>query len=417
MATPSGTISGAGGGTTYTSGDNLQAAMSAVNTINTQIANGTLTPFTYTGSGNVAPAPASGSGGDFVVSTPTNGSVFVNGADQVIQITSTTGPVSLQGGAAGGTVVGGAGMPGAARNVTYTNITPSGSATDTILITGGNNLIQTATFGTGNYNVGTGSGNDTINILLGNGTVNAGTGTNQINLGTGASSVTSVGYDTITGSSVGGAGVDTVAVTSGQTSINSGQSSFLVSDFSPNGVAVTLGFGVDTVNVVGSAPATVTGISGTKAIEASGSLVGTDTSQGDGTTVLGGAATVTAGAQNDTITSFSGTNLLQAGTGNDTLIAGTGADTLTGGVGTGATDFLVSGTGAGTTFSFTAGKGGASDTISGFKSTDVLSFTGYGGQPQGTAVTQNGSTIITLADSTTITITGVTPAPNQFVAK
>ncbi len=375
---------------------------------------GALTSFTYSGSGTVAPEPPSGSGGVFLVTTPTTSTVFVDGADQYIDVTA-TGPVSLQGGAAGGSFLAGAGLLGSPRNVTYTNITPTGNLTDTIAITGGNNLVQTALSGGGNYNVATGSGNDTVNILTGNGTVNAGTGTNQINLGSGNSLITSVGFDTITGSSVGG-GSDTVNVTSGQTSINSGTSSFLVNDTSPNPLMVTLGFGVDTVNLLSGSPATVQGLA-TKTTASTGTIQGTDTQSGDSVTVSGGAATVVAGGANDTITALSGNNLLMAGTGNDTLVAGSGADTLTGAMGTASSALLVSGTGAGTTFSFTAGKSAGADTISGFKSSDILSFTGYGTQPQATAVTVGTGTTITLSDLTTITVSGVTPAASQYITK
>jgi Ca2+-binding RTX toxin-like protein len=417
MAT--GTISGAGGGTTYSSTDNLSVAMTISNIINNGLglpstAAGALTPFTYSGSGILAPEPASGSGGVFLVTTPTATTVFVDGADQYIDVTA-NGPVSLQGGAAGGYFLAGSGLAGAARNVTYTNITPTGTATDNIAITGGNNLIQTATFGTGNYNVATGNGNDTVNILLGNSTINAATGNNVINLGSGNNLITSVGYDTITGSSVGG-GSDTVNVTSGQTSINSGTSSFLVNDSSPNPLNVTLGFGVDTVNVSGAGAATIKGIA-TTTQATSGTVQGTDTSTGDSLTVSGGAATVTAGASNDTIKALSGNNLLLAGTGNDTLVAGAGADTLGGAIGGNASALLVSGTGSGTTFQFAFGKSGGADTITGFKSTDILSFTGYGSAPQSTAIKVGTNTILTLSDSTTITLVGVTPASTQYITK
>ena len=408
----SGTITGAGGGTTYSSLDNLSVAMTISNVINAGLAlpstaPGALTAFTYS-SGNLAPSPASGSNGVFLLTTPTAAAVLVPSGDMYIDVTA-NGPVSLQGGAAGGSLLAGAGLPGSARNVTYTTITPTGNLTDTIAITGGNNLVQTSLSGGGNYVVATGSGNDTVNILTGNGTVNAGTGSNQINLGSGNSIITSVGYDTITGSSVGG-GSDTVNVTSGQTSINSGTSNFLVNDTSPNPLLVTLGFGVDTVNLLSGAPATIQGLQ-TNTTASTGAVEGTDTSTGDAVTVYGGASTVAAASANDTITALSGNNLLMAGTGNDTLTAGTGADTLTGAMGTSSTALLVSGTGAGTTFSFTFGKSGGADNITGFKSSDVLSFTGYGTNPEATATTSGHNTTITLSDLTTITVTGVTPLP------
>ncbi|WP_158743715.1 hypothetical protein [Acidisphaera sp. L21] len=387
----SGTINGGVASITFSSTDNLGVAQSTAATISQAITAGTLTPFTYT-SGIVAPEPASGAGGVAVFNAPTIGAVFVNGADQYIVVTA-TGPVSIQGGAAGGTLLAGNGAPGAARNVTYTNITPSaGSAVDTIIVAGGNNLIQTATSGGGNYNVATGSGNDTINLLTGNGTINAATGNNQINLGTGSSSVTSVGFDTITGASVAGGGTDTVNVTSGQTSINTGFSNFIVNDTSGNPLLVTMGFGVDSITVTGTAGATVKGIFTSTALGPNSGLVATDTSTGDSVVAFGNA-TVTAAGGNDTLVSAASSNTLVAGTGNDLLVDSGSAST---------------------TFSFTSGKAGGFDTINGFKASDVLSFTGYGSSPLAVSTpTGTGSTYI-LADGTTLTINGVAVASTQI---
>jgi Ca2+-binding RTX toxin-like protein len=405
---------------TYTNTDSAAVSTALANQINTKISNGTLTQFTYNGSGTVVPEPASGSGGLAMLMSPgptapdgTTQSLFVNGANQVI-VVGTTSPISIQGGAAGGTLLGGSGTPGAARNITYTNITPSGNATDQIAILGGNNLIQTATFGTGNYVVNTGSGNDTINILIGNSTVNAGTGFNQLNFGSGNNLIYSEGYDTITGASVGG-GSDTVNIGSGQTSINSGTSSFMVNDSSPNALLVTLGFGVDTVNfLAGNGGGTIKGIFSTTTFSGLGTIYALDQSTGDYINIGGtGNSTVIAGTGNETITGVgTGNNLFQAGTGNDTLVAGLGSDTLAGAIGAGSSAYMLSGTGAGTTFQFTFGKSGGSDTITGFKTTDTLSFVGYGTNPQ--AVATNGGSVVTLGDGTRITLSGVTPQTSQL---
>ena len=401
----------------YTGNDALAYAQAVADTITAGENAGTLTAVTSTATGangSIAPQPVSGTGGVVAFSAPTTGAVLVPGGDQYI-IDSALGPVSLQGGAAGGALVAGQGQVGAARNLTYTNITPTGTATDYIAILGGNNLVQTSVSGGGNYTVFTGDGNDTINILTGNGTVNAGSGFNQINLGSGNSLIASEGYDTITGSSVGG-GTDTVAIGSGQTSINSGTSSFLVNDSSPNPLTVTLGSGVDTINLLSGSPATIIGVDSTTKYIGQGTITATETSRGDSVSITGsGSATVTAGAGNETIvgTGSSGNNYYAAGTGNDTLIAGSGADTLQGVKGFNGVANLISGTGA-TTFQFTNGAGGGADTISGFKSTDTLAFSGYGSSPQATAVTSGGSTIYTLTDGTTLTVNGVAPAMNQI---
>ncbi len=401
----------------YTGTDALAYAQAVANTITAGENGGTLTAVTNTATGangSVASQPPSGASGVVAFSVPTTGAVLVPGGDQYI-IDAAMGPVSLQGGAAGGALVAGQGLVGAARNLTYTNITPTGTATDYIAILGGNNLVQTSVSGGGNYTVFAGDGNDTINILTGNGTVNAGSGFNQINLGSGNSLIASEGYDTITGSSVGG-GTDTVAIGSGQTSINSGTSSFLVNDSSPNPLTVTLGSGVDTINLLSGSPVTIVGVDSTLKHIGAGTITAAQVSTGDSYTVTGsGSATVTAAAGNETVngTGSTGSNYYAAGTGNDTLIAGAGADTLQGAKGFNAAASLVSGTGA-TTFQFTNGAGGASDTISGFKSTDLLSFSGYGSSPQATAVTSGGSTIYTLTDGTTLTINGTAPTTTQI---
>ncbi len=401
----------------YTGNDALAYAQAVANTITTGENGGTLSAVTNTATGangSVAPQPPSGTGGVVAFSAPTTGAVLVTTGDQYV-IDAAMGPVSLQGGSAGGALVAGQGAMGAARNLTYTNITPTGTANDYIAILGGNNLVQTSVSGGGNYQVFAGDGNDTINILTGNGTVNAGSGYNQINLGSGNSLIASEGYDTITGSSVGG-GTDTVDIGSGQTSINSGTSSFLVNDSSANPLTVTLGSGTDTINLLSGSPVTIIGVDSTTRHVGTGTITATQVASGDSISVTGaGSATVTAGAGNETIvgTGSSGNNYYAAGTGNDTLIAGSGSDTLQGARGFSGAASLISGTGA-TTFQFTSGAGGAADTVSGFKAADVLSFSGYGSNPQATAVTSGGSTIYTLADGTTLTVNGVTPTASQI---
>ena len=401
----------------YTGNDALAYAQAVANTITNGENSGALTAVANTATGangSVAPQPPSGTAGVVSFSTPTTGAVLVPTGDQYI-IDAAMGPVSLQGGSAGGALVAGQGLVGAARNLTYTNITPTGTATDYIAILGGNNLVQTSVSGGGNYEVFTGTGNDTINILTGNGTVNAGTGFNQINLGSGNSLIASEGYDTITGSSVGG-GTDTVDIGSGQTSINSGTSSFLVNDSSPNPLTVRLGSGVDTINLLSGSPATIIGVDSTLTYVGLGTVTAAQTSTGDSFTVTGsGSATVTAGAGNESVNGAgsTGSNYYAAGTGNDTLIAGAGADTLQGAKGFSGAASLVSGTGP-TTFQFTNGAGGGSDTVTGFKAADTLSFSGYGNDPQATAVTSGASTIYTLTDGTTLTINGVAPTTSQI---
>ena len=390
-------------------------AQSIANTINIGANGGALTQFvapagqhTVNGTG-VAGEPASGANGIATFRGTTNPqTLFVNGADQYIVVDSSSGPVSLQGGAAGGSLISGLGA-----GLTYTNITPTNSLTDTIVALGGNNLIQTATFGTGNYLVEAGDGNDTVNILLGNATVDAGAGRNVINLGTGSSLIGSEGADTITGVGYGStSGVDTINIGSGQTSINSGGTSFLVNDGSVNPLLVTLGSGVDTINYGSSAGATVNGInSGTTVTGGIGTIKAGDASTGDGVTLTGALSTsITARAGSDTINGMgdSGNSTLRAGTGTTTILAGVGNDTLIGATGANATANLTSGAGAGTTFQFSFGQQ-ANDVISGFKATDVLSFVGFGANPLSQGSTTGsvpGGTTFNLADGTTLTFIG-----------
>ena len=411
------TVGGASGVTlNYSTTDAVAVATTLATQISADLVNGTYTTFNYTGNGAVAPEPASGSGGVAVFTQPTNGSVFVDGADQSIVINA-TGPVSVQGGAAGGSLVAGAGAAGAPLNVSYTNITPSGTATDQIAILGGNNLVATATFGTGNYNISTGSGNDSISVSMGNATVNPGTGTNLISLGAGSNLIYSEGYDSVTGA-VSGGGSDTVDIGSGQTSINPATSNFLINDGSTNPLLLTLGSGTTTINFGPGASGVINGPNSTATITGVGTVVAHPTSTGDGYTVTGAAsANIVAGAANETVVGAgsSGNEVFRAGTGNDTLIAGPGAVVLSGAVGPNATALLQSGGLDPTTFSFVNGQfSGGADTITGFKSSDIISLAGYGPNAVSSEAVSGGSTIIKLADNTTITIANAAPTSGQI---
>ena len=398
-----GSIGGGVATVSFSSVENLALATNVANTILAGLQSGDFTPVFYPGAGTALGAPAAGNG-VAVFNAPTAQPVVVSAGNPYV-IVNANGPVSIQGGAAGGTVLAGAGLPGAPLNLSYTDITPSGLATDTIVVTDGNNLIQTAAAGGGNYVVATGSGNDTVNILAGNGTVDPGSGSNQVNLGSGANLVTSTGFDTISGAPAGG-GTDTVDVTSGMASINTGSSGFLINDISANPLAVALGTGPDTMSLSGSAAATLTGPNTTTLTDGTSAVLGVHFGTGDFVILAAGTSTTASANGNDTIQGLAGDNLIAAGTGNDTLLAGTGSDTLMGGVGSGSNTALVSGTGAGTTFAFIDGKTGGSDTISGLKSSDTITFTGYGASPLSTAIQSGSNTILTLSDGTQLTIAG-----------
>jgi len=333
-------------------------------------------------------------------------------------VDNAAGPVSVWGGSTLKTVVAGSG------GLSFYAATAPTSLLS-IAAGDGANWIATATVGGGNYNINLGARNDTVRIDTGNATVNMGTGQNTAQLGNGNSTIISVGADLINGNSVaGGGGSDTIQVTSGQTTINPGSSNFTVYGNDSNPLTMLAGTGTDLVSI-GIGGGTVTAGSGGNSTLIGGlNMVGspavymTGTANGDKLYAIGyGNVVATAGTGNETITGagnapFGGTashgnNSFVAGSGNDTLLAGAGQDTLTAGTGNAS---MVAGTAA-DTFAFQKGAAGGSDTISGFKIVvDTLSLTGYGltaSSALGTALQQNGGTVLTFADGTTVTIAGI----------
>jgi Ca2+-binding RTX toxin-like protein len=406
------------------------------NSLTAAINNGTLTTTTYSNT-TATPSflnPSTAAVASFT-STPTAATSVLLGANVLGVVDTSSTPLALQGGGAGVSVLAGSG------GLTFSNITASGSDTDTIVAGDGANYIATAmTPGTGNYVVNTGAGNDTIGIFNGNGTVNAGTGSNLIVLGGGPNSgdsfVFSEGFDSIVGNTIPGGqhasgGTDTVDIGSGQTTINPGSSNFFIFGNQFNAVTLLLGEGSDTVQVGAGGGNVTGGLAGSNILI--GGSGGADinaitlqgTASGDQLFAVGsGVVTAIAGAGNETIsgaggaptgvqlTASSANNTFVAGTGNDTLIAGTGADTL---VGSSGTALMVSGTGAGDTFSFTNGQAGGSDTITGFKATDTLQLNGYGTTPITSESLIGGSTVVTLNDGTTLTFAGAASVPTAQI--
>jgi Ca2+-binding RTX toxin-like protein len=407
---------------TFNSNDSVPFAESLAQVIGTELTNGTLTSFAFV-SGPTAPGPASGTGGALVFSgTAPGSSVAVPVTDSAI-IDADTGPLSITGGAAGEFVLAGSG------GLNYTNITPSGSATDTIVAGDGNNLIETSSAAPGNYTINTGSGNDTISVT-GNATVNAGTGTNAISVSGGGNLIQSEGFDSITGSTVaGGVGVDTVEIGSGQTTINPGASNFFIFGASENPLDLKAGSGSDTVSVGRGGGEIVAGAAGHSSLfggsggAGSGATTLRGTADGDKMWAIGGGnVTITGGAGGELLSdngfaplgaqalASTGDDLLLAGTGNDTLVAGHGSDTLSGGQGFGSVALMESGSGA-DIFNFTNGRSGGQDTITGFKATDTLQFSNYG-LNAATALSDSfvsgGNLIFNLSDGTSITMQNVT---------
>lgn len=426
----------AGGSSTpvvYTTNDSSTYAQNAANQIANAINGGALS-VRYTGAPFAAAAALAVNVFGSVTPSPASAVLLSSTAVGVID-TLTTG-LQIQGGAAGVSVVAGSG------GLTYTNITASGSAFDNIVAGDGANFLQTATFGTGNYNFNTGAGNDTVVVLSGNATVNAGTGRNLIVLGGSASSgnslVYSEGADSIVGNILpkgtgGSGGTDTVNIGSGATTINPGSSNFFIYNNQFNAVTLLQGIGSDTVSVGRGGGSVVGGLAGNNYL-----FGGSGGAGSAGTTIRGAASgdhlfaigsgniTAIAGAGNETITgavnpagfgttASMGNNMFVAGSGNDTLMAGGGADTLVGGTGNAQ---LIAGTGP-DTFQIISGTGGA-DTITGFSASSTLRLTGFGASltaasALNTAVIQGGNTVLTLNDGTTLTFANGASVANSQI--
>ena len=415
---PSITVNGAlNSNVQFTTGEAFGYAQNLGSLISAGLIDGSLSELTYSGGDTIA-GPASGTGGvaNFQDSTnPPTAIIAIPTSDSAI-VDSLSGPLSITGGAAGETVLAGSG------GLYYTDITPSGNAIDYIVAGDGNNSIASSMAGTGNYGINTGAGNDSISIN-GNAVINAGSGTNFVSVTGGSSYVYSEGADSITGSTVvGGGGTDTVNMGSGQTTVNPGTSNLFIfgTSTTTNPLTVLAGTGSDTISV-GSGGGDVTAGSGGNSLLIGGAgatqapLTLRGTTDGDRLyAISAGQVTAIAGAGNETISGAvsspdglmipsTADNTFYAGSGNDTLIAGLGNDTMIGGTGTA---LMQSSTQGKTTFEFQFGSGGQ-DTITGFKPTDTLQFTGYGAAPLPTTEV-GGSTVISLGDGTKITLSNVT---------
>lgn len=144
------------------------------------------------------------------------------------------------------------------------------------------------------------------------------------------------------------------------------------------------------------------------------------TGTGTGALIFGGtgASLIAAGALFDTVVAGSGAttmfggsgalNFLDAGSGADVIVTGLHGDSVQAGSGS-ATVFATQGTNV---IRFLDGHAGGTDIISGFKvGTDKLALSGYAGNGAQAGITNSqvtgGSTILTLADNTRITLFGV----------
>ncbi|MCB8877257.1 Hint domain-containing protein [Acidisoma silvae] len=396
---PTVTVAGSGVSVTlnYSSDDSAPYANTLAMALSTGLQSGNLTPLIYT-SGTVAPSAPNG-----VVFINTTPSAIVSIPTSDVGIVITGGTTTITGGGVGETVVAGS------SGLTYTNITPSGSAIDYIAAGDGNNLITTSTTGSGNYQVNTGAGNDTI-AVTGNAVVNAGTGQNTVSVSGGSSLIYSEGHDDITAN---GAGTDTINIGTGQATINPGSANLFIYE---TGVAagalfVAPGTGTDTA-VVGVGGGTVYGGSGGNnvLIAGAGSTTGATTVfhgggngdqiyatgstpvifyAGSGSETLSGAGGI---VQGETLSSSSAADIFVAGSGTGRIFLGSGADTV------GAVN----------------GAAGGNYQVSNFGSADRLVLDGYGAE-YATESTVNGE-VVTLSDGTEFLLNGVTSlSPTQIV--
>jgi Ca2+-binding RTX toxin-like protein len=342
---PDVTISGGGIMATAIFATNEAApyAQTVTSLLSSALTNGTYTPLIYSGGEN---APG-GSNGVIVFSTAYTSAVEIPTSDIGTFI---TGGATITGGGVGEYVVAGS------SGLTYTDITPSGSAVDYIVAGDGNNVIATSTTGGGNYQINTGAGNDTISVM-GNGLINAGTGQNTISVTNGSSVIYSEGYDNITAS---GSGVDMVEIGTdtgdtgtGRTTINPGSVDFDIRADSYNGsgsastipVFLDPGTGSDTV-LIGAGGGTVYGGSaGNNILVAGAGAAATLYGGGDGDKLYATGNTpvdLYAGSGSETLSGAGGTvddshfstsTTFSASTANNSFWAGTGIDTMIGGKG------------------------------------------------------------------------------------
>ena len=241
-------------------------------------------------------------------------------------------------------------------------------AGDDRIMTGGS-AANTIVTGEGNNIVVTGGGADTIAIGSGNDTVNAGEGANTIT-GLGGTKViaTGAGADTITLTTAdsridAGDGANTITATSGDSHIHTGSGADTITLTSGDN-DICAGDGANTVTATsgdnhittGSGADTITVTSGNNTIQAGDGVNTITTTAGDNIIIGGNDA--------DTVATTDGTNYIDVGNGVNTVTAGAGNDTVISGV---DTDTIA--TGAGNDVIYVAG---GTDDVAGGAGNDTL---------------------------------------------
>ena len=230
-----------------------------------------------------------------------------------------------------------------------------------------------------------GAGRSTVvggnNAIAGSGTVYGGTG-----------SVTVFGGRNVVFG--GNAGGNLIVSTVGDTMVGGGSGDLLVGNGS--GDLIVAGAGNETLSSAGETGGTgalLYGSSGADLI-AAGAFFDTIVAGSGATTISGGSAdpnVIYAGSGTDVIVTGGRGDFVQAGTGNASIFTAQGANVVT----------------------FVNGGAGGSDVISSFKvGTDQIALRGYAGSGTMAGITSSqvtgGSTVLTLADNTRITLQGVT---------
>jgi hypothetical protein len=290
------------------------------------------------------------------------------------------------------------GLQTTAGGVTEEVVTVSGAVTPTA----GTNFLTDSLAGavtvqgSSFLNVIAGTGGLTFYGAAGFSSIAAGGGSNLISMGPGTSYYAAVG------------GSDTVYA-NGTGTVDAGSAPgpnlIFTSQYSVDANVVYSGGTGDTI--IAGAGATTIGETGSGAMIYLGTgsvdLLGAGTNDTiSGSTVSGTAATIYGGSK-DLIFGNAESISYIASVGGFASIFGTGNDAIVGALNTS----LTLGTGA-DTLEYFKGATPATDVVTGFTASDTLDTFGYGGSPTVTSV--SGSTTVTLADGTKITLSGFTPA-------
>jgi Ca2+-binding RTX toxin-like protein len=197
---------------------------------------------------------------------------------------------------------------------------------------------------------------------------------------------------------------DTISVFGGSNMATGGSAAAIITAVGDNNT-VTGGSGGDTITAVGNNDS-VTGGSGSSLINVVGT--GETVTGGGGNDILnvfGSGDTVFGGAGADTIGLYGDSDMAKVGPGADTIIATGTADTVTAGSGNAQIDAF------GPQFTFHDSANLYNDTVVGFSQSagDTIKISDTGHTVASTALVNGGAdTLITLSDSSTILLKGVT---------